>query len=234
MTHIRYVIFIVALFFSFLSVLSSQGPAYIIAGGPTLSNQRVSGFPREPFLRYHGYVSIESTSEINPNALYARLGYHIKGSAINIRNFYDVDGNQYEGASYAMEFHNLAFSVGVKQRRELGINKFYHYGFGIRGDYNLNTKFGLLFQGFEGTENKFTYGVNVDVGLELPLSELVGVIFEIGISPDFADQVFIPPQDTGYTYPTGEPVILQQTQLRNVVIEARLGLRLWNKIIYTD
>lgn len=211
----------------------AQGPAYIVAGGPSLSNQRVSGYPREPFLRYHGYVSIESTSEINPNALYARLGYHIKGSAVNIRNFYDVDGNEYEGASYAMEFHNLSFSLGIKQRRELG-TKFYHYGFGIRGDYNLSTDFGLLFKGLEGAQNKFTYGVNVDVGLELPMSELISVIFEIGISPDFAEQMFIPPQNTGYTYPDGTFVILPETRITNVILEARVGFRFWNKIIYTD
>jgi len=212
--------------------MHAQGPAYIIAGGPTLGTQRVTGFSREPFLRYHGYVSIESTSEISPNALYARLGYHVKGSAVNIRNFYDVDGNQYEGASYAMEFHNVSFSLGIKQRRELG-NKFYHYGFGVRGDYNFKTDFGLIFAGLEGAQNKITYGVNVDVGLELPLSELISTVFEIGISPDFAEQMFIPPQQTGY-YVDGREIILPETRLTNVVIEARLGFRFWNKIIYTD
>lgn len=232
MIHFRYFL-IITLFCITGVTVTAQGPAYIVALGPSLSNQRVSGFSREPFLRYHGYVSVESTSEINPNALYARLGYHIKGSAVNIRNFYDVDGNQYEGSSYAMEFHNVSFSLGIKQRRELG-NKFYHYGFGIRGDYNIKTDFDLLFKGLEGAQNKFTYGVNVDLGLESPLSELISVILEVGISPDFAYQMFIPPQYTGYNYPDGSQVILPETKLTNVVIEARLGFRFWNKIIYTD
>lgn len=218
---------------SFLA-LNAQGPAYIIAGGPSLSNQRFSGFSREPFIRYHAVLSIESTSEISPNALYARLGYHVKGSAVNIRNFIDQDGFERQGSSYAMEFHNTSVSLGIKQRRELGFNKHYYYGFGVRGDFNLKTKFGLLFEGFEGAENKFTYGVNVDVGIELPISELVSAVFEIGLSPDFADQMFIPPTDTGYNYPDGNPIILPETKLTNVVIEARVGLRLWNKIIYTD
>lgn len=229
----RHFLFLILLSLVGIGSLYAQGPAYIIAGGPSLSNQRVSGYAREPFLRYHGYAQIESTSEISPNALYARLGYHIKGSALNIRNFYDIDGNQYEGASYAMEFHNIAFSLGIKQRRPFG-NKFYHYGFGIRGDYNINTDFGLLFAGLEGAENKFTYGVNVDIGLELPLSELISAIFEVGISPDFAEQMFIPPQLTGYNYPDGSPIILSETRITNVVIEARVGFRFWNKIIYTD
>lgn len=232
MMHFRYFL-LLSLICVTAATISAQGPAYIVALGPSLSNQRVSGFSREPFLRYHGYVSVESTSEINPNALYARLGYHIKGSAVNIRNFYDVDGNQYEGSSYAMEFHNLSVSLGIKQRRELG-NKFYHYGFGIRGDYNIKTDFDLLFKGLEGAQNKFTYGVNVDVGLESPLSELISVILEVGFSPDFAYQMFIPPQYTGYNYPDGSQVILPETKLTNVVIEARLGFRFWNKVIYTD
>ena len=226
-------IIIIILSLSGLFQLQAQGPAYIIAGGPSLGNQRVSGFPREPFLRYHGYVSIESTSEINPNSLYARLGYHIKGSAVNIHNFYDVDGNVYEGASYAMEFHNLSVSLGFKQRRELG-DKFYHYGFGVRGDYNIGTDFGLIFQGLEGAQNKITYGVNVDVGIELPLSELISVVFELGFSPDFAEQMFIPPQPTGYNYPNGQQIILPETRITNIVFEARAGFRFWNKIIYTD
>lgn len=214
----------------------AQGPAYIVAGGPTLSTQRVSGFSRDPFLRYHGYLSIESTSEISPNALYARLGYHVKGSAINIQRLYDpIDMIERAASSYSMEFHNLSFSLGIKQRREFGLAKHYYYGFGIRGDYNLKGKFGVLFAGLEGAQNKFTYGVNVDVGLELPLSELISVVFEFGISPDFAEQLFIPPQSTGYYYPDGvTPIIIQETKLTNLVLELRAGFRFWNKIIYTD
>jgi hypothetical protein len=166
--------------------------------------------------------------------MYARLGYHVKGSAVNIRSFYDPINNVESPArSYAMEFHNVSFSVGFKQRRELG-NTHYHYGFGVRGDYNVKTDFGLLFRGLEGAQNRFTYGVNVDLGIELPLSELVSVVFELGLSPDFAEQMFIPPQDTGYSYSDGTAVILPETKLTNVVIEARAGFRLWNKIIYTD
>ena len=118
-------------------------------------------------------------------------------------------------------------------KNKLG-TKFYYYGFGIRGDYNIGTDFDLIFSGLEGAENKFTYGVNVDAGIELPLSELISVIIELGISPDFAEQMFIPPQLTGYYYSNGQQVILPETRLTNVVIEARAGFRFWNKIIYTD
>lgn len=217
----------------FASKGNSQGYVFGIMGGPSLSNQRVNGFQREPFIRYHGLVYIESTSEINPNSLYARLGYHIKGSAINVNRYIDLDGNEREGQSYAMEFHNASLSIGFKQRRELG-DLFYHYGFGFRGDYNLKGEFGALFQGFEGAQNKVTYGVNIDVGIEFPLSELVSTVVELGFSPDLSDQLFIPSHDTGYTYSDGSPVIIPETRLTNLVFEARVGFRFWRKIIYID
>ena len=220
-------------FSSFPLALMGQGYIWGIMGGPSLSTQKVSGYQREPFVRYHGFLFMESTSDINPNALYARLGYHIKGSAINVRSFYDDQGGEHASRSYGMEFHNLSFSVGFKQRRELGSN-FYSYGFGIRGDYNLNTDYGVFFRGLEGAENKFTYGVNVDVGMEFPLSDLISTTIELGFSPDLAQQIFIPPIDTGYNYSDGSPVILPETNLTNIVFEARVGFRFWRKIIYTD
>lgn len=212
---------------------SAQGYIFGIMAGPSLSNQRVSGYQREPFVRYHGLIFIESTSDINPNAVYARLGYHIKGSAINVQRIVDDQGIEHPGRSYAMEFHNLSASVGFKQRREFNALH-YSYGFGLRGDYNLKADFGALFKGLEGAQNKITYGVNVDVGIEFPLSELISTTIELGFSPDLNQQIFIPPQNTGYTYSDGSPVILPETNLTNIVFEARVGFRFWRKIIYTD
>lgn len=212
----------------------AQGYIFGISAGPTLSNQRVSGFQREPFLRYHGLIFIESTSEISPNSLYARLGYHVKGSAINVRSIFDPNtGLESAARSYAMEFHNASFSLGVRQRREVG-QTHVGYGFGLRVDYNLDANFGLLFAGLEGAQNRFTYGVNVDVGIEFPMSELVSTYVELGFSPDLIEQIFIPPQPTGYNYPDGRPIILPETRLTNLVFEARVGFRFWRKIIYTD
>lgn len=221
------------LFFIGLNAVQGQGYIFGIAGGPSLSNQKLRGYQREPFLRYHGMIFIESKSDISPNSLYARLGYHVKGSSVRINRFIDIDGNIRDGSSYAMEFHNASFSIGFKQKKELR-NIFYHYGFGLRGDYNLKTDFGLLFQGLEGAENKITYGVNVDVGMEFPISELVSGFIEIGFSPDLAEQLFVPPLNTGYTYPDGSPLILQETSLTNIVFEARAGFRFWRKIVYVD
>ena len=225
--------FFVLVTVTFTTSLLSQGSVYGFLAGPTLSSQNINGFNKEPFLRYHALVFIESTSEINPNSLYARFGYHLKGSAVNFGYYYDNTGMEHPPNSYNMEFHNISLSLGVKQRREIG-EKHFSYGLGLRGDYNLDAKYGIIFSGLEGTQNYFTYGFDVDVGIELPLSELVSVQIELGVSPDLSNQIFIPQQDTDYTYDDGSQVIIPETNLTNVVFELRAGFRFWHKIIYTD
>ncbi len=216
-----------------IPAMKAQGTVFEILAGPTLSTETVEGFERDPFLRLHGLLSIETSSDISPNALYARLGYHIKGSAVNIASYYDSDNKEHPASSNNMEFHNLSFSLGVKQRIELGANHI-SYGFGVRGDYNLKAKYDYVFAGLTGTENSITYGVDVDAGFEFPLSELISCVIEIGVSPDLVEQIFIPMQDTGYNYPDGSPVIIHESKITNVVFEARAGFRFWHKVIYTD
>jgi len=228
---------ITALIFAALlsaSAIKGQGTVYSILGGVTMSTQTVNGFEKDPFFRFHGIAMMESSSEISPNSLYAAVGYHIKGSAVNSPAYYDpTSGTEQSRHSSAMEFHNLSLSVGVKQRKEVGPN-FLSYGMGIRGDFNLSTDFGSLFAGLEGTEKNFTYGLDFNVGFEFPISELVSTTIEFGFSPDLSEQIYIPYQDTGYNYDNGSPVIIQQSSIKNIVFEARAGFRFWRKVIYTD
>ena len=215
-------------------ITHAQGTVYSILGGVSMSTQTINGFEKDPFFRLHGLVRMESSSEISPNAGYMSLGYHTKGSAVNTYGYYDpVTGADYEGSSSSMEFHNLSLSFGVKQRKEIGTT-FLSYGFGIRGDINLSTDFDPVFQGLEGTENNFTYGLNFDVGWEFPLSELVSTTIEVGFYPDLSNQIYIPYQDTGYTYENGQPFTIPESAIKNVVFEARAGFRFWRKVIYTD
>ena len=134
-----------------------------------MSTQTVNGFEKDPFLRLHAVGYMESSSEISPNALYASLGYHTKGSAVNSPAYIDDVGNEHPQQSNSMEFHNLSLGFGVKQRKEVGAN-FLSYGFGVRGDFNLSTDFGSLYNGLEGTERNFTYGLDFNVGFEFPMS----------------------------------------------------------------
>ncbi len=222
------------LFFFFKSSADGQGAIYSIMGGPTLSTQTVNGFSRDPFIRYHIMAVIESSSDISPNAAFASLGYHVKGSAINTYGYYDPNtGNEQPGRSSAMEFHNLSLGLGIKQRKEVGDN-FLSYGFGVRLDYTLNAKYGIFFRGLAASENKVTYGLNLDIGFEFPLSELVSTTIEIGFSPDLSAQIFIPRQNTGYQYGNGTPIVIQETFIKNVIFEVRAGFRFWRKVIYID
>ena len=215
------------------SSVIAQGTVYSILGGLTMSTQTVNGFEKDPFLRLHAVGYMESSSEISPNALYASLGYHTKGSAVNSPAYIDDGGNEHPQQSNSMEFHNLSLGFGVKQRKEVGAN-FLSYGFGVRGDFNLSTDFGSLYNGLEGTERNFTYGLDFFVGFEFPMSELVSTTIEIGFSPDLSEQIYIPYQDTGYNYSNGQPVIIQESSIKNIIFEARAGFRFWRKVIYTD
>ncbi len=215
------------------SSVLAQGTVYSILGGLTMSTQTVNGFEKDPFLRLHAVGYMESSSEISPNALYASLGYHTKGSAVNSPAYIDDIGNEHPQQSNSMEFHNLSLGFGVKQRKEVGAN-FLSYGFGVRGDFNLSTDFGSLYNGLEGTERNFTYGLDFNVGFEFPMSELISTTIEIGFSPDLSEQIYIPFQDTGYNYSNGQPVVIQESSIKNIVFEARAGFRFWRKVIYTD
>ncbi len=216
------------------SSVLAQGTVYSILGGLTMSTQTVNGFEKDPFFRLHVVGYMESSSEISPNALYASLGYHTKGSAVNSAAYYDpLSGTEQARQSNSMEFHNLSLGLGVKQRKEVGAN-FLSYGFGVRGDFNLSTDFGYLFNGLEGTERNFTYGLDFNVGFEFPMSELISTTIEFGFSPDLSEQIYIPYQDTGYNYDNGQPVVIQESSIKNIVFEARAGFRFWRKVIYTD
>ncbi len=216
------------------SSVLAQGTVYSILGGLTMSTQTVNGFEKDPFFRLHVVGYMESSSEISPNALYASLGYHTKGSAVNSAAYYDpLSGTEQARQSNSMEFHNLSLGLGVKQRKEVGPN-FLSYGFGVRGDFNLSTDFGYLFAGLEGTERNFTYGLDFNVGFEFPMSELISTTIEFGFSPDLSEQIYIPYQDTGYDYDNGQAVVIQESSIKNIVFEARAGFRFWRKVIYTD
>jgi len=217
-----------------ISLVRAQGSIYSFMGGLTYSNQEKTQYQNEPFLRFHAVASVESTSDISPNAMYFRLGYHVKGSSLKFGAYYDNSNVQHPAQTQSIEFHNLSGGVGWKQRRPLG-SLWYSYGFGVRVDYNLFTDYSEIFEILKGAENNFTYGVDVNVAMEFPLSEFVSATIEFGVSPDLSQQLFVPPLDSGYNYGgAGGDIFLPETELKNLVYEIRAGFRFWRKVIYTD
>ena len=227
------VFLVVFLFMPAISPLHAQGAIYGFAGGLSYSDEQITGFARQEFLRPHAIAFIESTSDISPNALYARLGYHVKGAETQTYTYYDVGGVAQPSEVPTIEFHNLSATIGFKQRRPLG-GLWYSYGFGLRLDYNLKAEYSTFFKDIVGAENKFTYGVDVDVALEFPLSEYVSAFLEFGVSPDLNEQIFIPLQNTGWFQYNGVPISVGETKLQHLVYEVRAGFRFWHKVIYTD
>jgi len=215
------------------SSMCAQGAVYGFAGGVSFSSEQITGFAKQDFIKPHAIAFIESSSDISPNALYARLGYHTKGVEIQTYTYYDDMGMAQPNEVPTMEFQNLSATVGFKQRRPLG-GIWYSYGFGLRLDYNLNADYGQFFRVLEGTENKITYGVDVDVALEFPLSEFVSAYIEAGVSPDLADQIYIPFQSSSWYDSNQTPIPLGETKISHLVYEVRAGFRFWHKVIYTD
>jgi hypothetical protein len=215
--------------------LTGQSYAFGIKGGPSLGSQKWNGFNgREPLLRYHGLLFIESHNEESQSSLFAQTGYHIRGSALRTFAYYDEFIMQNVPARTSnMEFKNISLAVGAKRKHDLGISKAY-YLFGLRGEYTVDTEMQGFMRIYEGLENKFLFGVIAGGGIEFPFSRFISGIFEVTVSPDLSKQIYLFPQDTGFTDQNGNPIILREQSISNVSFEVTLGLRFLREIIYYD
>jgi hypothetical protein len=226
---------LIALFFGCVAPAFSQSYAFGFKGGPSLTVQKWNGFGgREPLIRYHAIAFIESHNEETSSSLFAQAGYHIRGSALRFYAYYDpINMNNVNARSSDMEFHNASLSVGARKRYDLGPGKGY-YIIGLRGEYTFDTKLDGFLNTYEGLENKFLFGVLFGGGYELPFSRFVSGILEASVSPDFSKQMYLPPQETGYTDLNGNEIILREQNVTNVSIEISLGLRFLREITYYD
>lgn len=100
--------------FLFWTNLIGQANGYGVKAGPGLGLQRWSGSDRAPLFIYHVDAFADSESE-SGNVLYSQLGYHLKGSALRINQFVDVNGNLFPGSTFGMHFHNLVLELGMKK-----------------------------------------------------------------------------------------------------------------------
>lgn len=222
-----------------------------IKGGLTIGQQQWNAYERDPLLAYHGIAFIESLPESGRFSLLAQAGYHVKGSSLRARNFFSgVSGNFLRAPAETFEFYNLSLTLGAKQvfsftPRGGGL----YYLIGLRGDYTLDTNLDRydelgdpsvnrlrLFYPLESYEfiNRFNYGLTAGGGLQLLLSEFVGVNLEFTVNPDFSVQ-YRQPAITNVTNPyNGQPMTLQEREIRNLTFELTLGFRFLRKIIYVE
>ena len=224
----------------------SQGSVFGIKGGPTFATQNWdNSLQRDVAINYHGIAFIESYSEEEPFALFAQVGYHVKGSAIRNRNFF----NPLTGRPPAQEFlfRNISLTLGAKQKFDLNNTAQWYWLLGVRGDYTVSTNLGI-YTDFNSRNLAFAiypfdvpefirdinYGVTVGAGIEVPFSEYVGGLIEFSVNPDFSFQ-YEQPEIPNITDPyTGQNRSIPQRQIRNLTFEITVGFRFLRKIEYVD
>ncbi len=213
-----------------VSFVSAQGFAFGPKGGISLGNQNLGGYERDVLFAYHGAFYIESLTEENKNALFAQLGYHMRGSALRIPRHVNNIGQEIPSRTEKSKFGNLALYLGGKQKFDLGMDSKWFFDFAIRGEYNIMVELPTVYRNLEDRVNKFVYGVSAGVGTEFMFSELVGGLFEFHVHPDISEQIIIPAQQSV----TNPNRIIPEKQIRNITYELTLGLRFLRKIIYID
>ena len=231
--RIAIVLFIVAA--TFCQDLTAQSFIFGAKGGMTMGIQQWNGFTRDPLFRWHGDAFVESWQEENRYALYASLGYHVRGGTIRTRAWYDPDLMQeFDGGVTNMVFNNLVLGLGGKQKFIVGLDSRVYYNVGIRAEYTLGVDFDGYMASYEGAQNNFVFGVTAGGGFELPFSRYAGMFIEFTVQPDFTKQVFIPRQDTGFTDPNGNLIVLNEQNVYNLSLEFTVGFRFLREVIYVD
>lgn len=227
-----------------------QSYAFGLKGGLTIGTQKWdNSFQRDPLFRQHVIAFIESAEENEPFALFAQGGYHVKGSSIRTyRSVYTLpDGKLVEvpALSTPFVFNNASVTVGAKQKFDFTGAKKLYYMLGIRGDYTVSTNlrpddlsyYLSPIYPFEEYVNKFNYGATVGGGVELPFTDLVGMVLEFTINPDFTkqyNQPLIPNVINPNPFGGTNVIDIPERQITNVTFELTLGFRFVNKIVYID
>lgn len=238
-------LFLLGSYFLLANVLIAQSSAFGLKGGLTVGLQNWDGFEQDPLLRYHGIAFIESYSEEEPFAVFAQLGYHVKGSAIRNRNFRDP--NQpgfFRPPAREFLFNNLSLSLGAKQKFALGNTSQWYYLFGIRGDYTLSTnldeynEINLLYPIYPLDSDvfirNFNYGIIFGTGIDLPIAELVGVLLEFSVNPDLSFQYMQPALGNVIDPYRGTTTTIRERRIRNITFEVTLGFRFLRLVEYID
>lgn len=237
---------IYTLFFCLLFSFASQAQgsfAWGLKGGLAAGFQQWNSFKQDPLLSYQGDLYIENYDGPSANALYAQIGYHVRGSAIRNRGGVNVNSGLPIRITRKFEFRNASLATGFKKRFDLNEKKAYYY-VGLRADYTLSTNLkpydrnsidGAFFPFAEGMR-KFNYGLSGGAGLEFMFSKLVGGIVELNFAPDVSFQYRQPeiPNSLSNNPFTGQSVTIPERQIRNFTLELTVGFRFLRIVEYID
>lgn len=217
----------------FNSVVLAQSTGFGFKAGPSMGLQKWGGGNQlDPLWRWHVSAFMDSESSDGKNIIYGQLGYHVKGAAIRFNAIYDINGNRYPGSSFAMEFHNLAFELGMKRFIKMNRWKPY-YAVGLRGEYTLGTKF-EIYPELEEWTKKWNYGVSLRLGTEFAAKKLVHYGLELNIAPDLSKQVYVPAAIRRIDPWTGQVLPGYEQSTINTTIELSFYVRFKRIIIYEE
>ncbi|MEM1323807.1 MAG: outer membrane beta-barrel protein [Bacteroidota bacterium] len=228
----------------------AQSYAFGVKGGMTVGFQRWNNGERDPLIGYHGITFIETAPEGNEFALFAQLGYHLKGGAIRQRRFTFLSNQTNSEVTVPArtdryEFHNLSLTLGGKQKYDFRTNTKVYYLIGIRGDYtfttnldeyeDLNNNLGSLFYPVNAFVREFNFGATIGGGFEFLITDLISGIVEITVNPDFSRQYMQPPlQNVIDPFNPGNSRTIPELNLSNNTLELTVGLRFLHEIEYID
>lgn len=225
--------------------LCAQGTAFGLKGGLSLGVQKWNGFDQDPLIKYYGIAFVESADETAQFAVFAQAGYHLKGSAIRNRNFFNpINGQFTRPPAQEFIFKNVALTLGGKRKYEFSDLTKAYYLFGLRGDYTLGTNLdeykeinefnNSFFFPDDRFVRRWNYGVTLGGGFEFAFSELIGAMIEFTLNPDFSFQ-YRQPSIPNVTDPfTGQARTIPERTIRNITFEVTAGFRFLRKVEYID
>ena len=226
----------------FLAFSSSHAQQEEISGfwfgpklGPTVGMQNWDGLDRRAMFNYHGALFMESLDPDYKGSLYAQLGYHSRGSALNIFTTFGAAARQ------AYTFNNIALQLGAKKRLITTTLSTPYYFVGIRLEYQMNNNLAELNERYNSPfypvpdyVNDWTYGITFGGGIEFYGSEFIQPALELSISPDMSFQYFSPALGNIIHPFDGRTVTVNERKIRNITLELSLSIRFLRKVVFID
>lgn len=225
---------------TFMCSVNAQSYWFGAKGGLGYNNQSWGNggtgvtFNRNPLFSFNGDIFVESYDELKKGALYAQFGFHTRGSGLRFFNQFN-DFN----TVVKYKFHNLVLELGAKKTLNLGKEVEPYFIMAVRGEYTIGNNLGNFNSLVSIVDpkfiRKFNYGVTIGGGFEMVMSELSNVFLEFSVQPDFSFQYEQFPIDNILSPWGGNQYIsLPLTQVKNLSIEAKVGVKFLRKVEYID
>ena len=225
----QFLFLIWVLIIGYADVQAQSDHAYGFLGGLTVGMQTWNGQDRDPLIAWNGRAFYEVLSDTE-NSLFGELGYHVKGSAIRSR-FITQSGELFNNVNN-MKVNNISLLLGGKRQYNLfksSNDNFSSYlKLGLRLEYTASDTFDIL-QNFTEGINRVNYGATIGAGIHIgPALGPVQFVLDLQLSPDFSQQIYIPPgQYYNRFTQTFQPFAEQK--VINIAIELTLGIRFVNR-----